>query len=340
MPKLSVIIPVYNAEKFLHKSIESVICQTFQDWELILVNDGSKDGSLAVCQEYAKNEPRIKLIDKQNEGAGPARNAGLEIAQGKYVTFIDADDWMDADAYQTLVDEMEKTDADALVFGMKTHVVDKNDSVVEMKEDDLTPIQIFEQSEFRKKWASMYYSFNMDSVCNKIFKLSIIKQNNLQFPPLRRMQDGVFNMFYYDNLTSFSSINKSFYNRKWNYVDTQRRKMPKNLLECALTYYKTAQDLLNKWGLSTRENKLIFLNKFVELLHVIEFVYAPTDDLTFAKIYKHIKSINSNEQVHQILKEYSVQKGKIRFKEKAMLYKWNLLLALITYKQFKKEDKV
>lgn len=336
MPKLSVIIPVYNAEKFLHKSIESVICQTFQDWELILVNDGSKDGSLAVCQEYAKNEPRIKLIDKQNEGAGPARNAGLEIAQGKYVTFIDADDWMDADAYQTLVDEMEKTDADSLVFGMKTHVVDKNDEIIEIKEDSVLPMQIAEKCEFREKWASTYTKINMDSTCNKIYKNAIIKENGLQFPPLRRMQDGVFNMYYYDCVNRFFTINKNFYNRKWNYVDVQRKKMPKNLLECATTYYKTSIKTLAKWGLATASNKQIFLDKFVELLHVLEFVYLPQSELSFTSVYNHVKSINSNAEVHQILKEYKKAKGKIRLKEKAMLNNWNLLLAFITYRQIKK----
>ncbi|MBQ8726180.1 MAG: glycosyltransferase family 2 protein [Clostridia bacterium] len=336
MPKLSIIIPVYNAEDFLYKSVDAVINQTFQDWELILVNDGSRDESLKKCQEYAEKESRIKIIDKQNEGAGPARNAGISVAQGEYVTFIDADDWMEVDAYKTLVDEMEKTDADLLLFGMKTHVVDKNDSIVEMKEDDVPIIQIVEQKEFRNKWTSFYEKVNMDSVCNKIFKSSIIKSNGLNFPPLRRMQDGVFNMYYAEHVHHFITLNKNFYNRKWNCIDTQRKKIPPHVLDCALAYYKTAQSLLEKWGLETAQNKRVFLEKIVELLHVFEFVFIPKEGLSFSSVYNHLKSINSNAEVHQILKEYKKAKGKIRLKEKAMLNNWNLLLAFITYRQIKK----
>lgn len=92
---ISIIIPVYNAERYLRQCIESVIAQTFKDWEAILVNDGSKDGSLAICQEYASKDSRIKVIDKPNGGPSSARNKGLDEAQGEYVYFMDADDWIE-----------------------------------------------------------------------------------------------------------------------------------------------------------------------------------------------------------------------------------------------------
>ena len=92
---ISIIIPVYNVERYLRQCIESVIAQTFEDWEVILVNDGSKDGSLAICQEYAARDNRIKMIDKPNGGPSSARNRGLDEARGEYVCFIDADDWIE-----------------------------------------------------------------------------------------------------------------------------------------------------------------------------------------------------------------------------------------------------
>ena len=93
--QFSIIIPVYNAERYLHQCIESVIAQTFKDWEMILVNDGSKDGSLAICQEYTSKDSRIRVIDKPNGGPSSARNRGLDEAQGEYVYFMDADDWIE-----------------------------------------------------------------------------------------------------------------------------------------------------------------------------------------------------------------------------------------------------
>lgn len=92
---ISIIIPVYNVERYLRQCIESVIAQTFEDWEAILVNDGSKDGSLAICQEYAAKDERIKVIEKPNGGPSSARNRGLDEARGEYVYFMDADDWVE-----------------------------------------------------------------------------------------------------------------------------------------------------------------------------------------------------------------------------------------------------
>ena len=103
MPAISIIIPVYNAERYLQQCIDSVIAQTFKDWEAILVNDGSKDGSLAICQEYASKDDRIKVIDKPNGGPSSARNRGLNEAQGKYVYFMDADDWIETKFFENFV---------------------------------------------------------------------------------------------------------------------------------------------------------------------------------------------------------------------------------------------
>ena len=100
---LSIIIPVYNAEKYLRRCIESVIAQTYGDWEMILVNDGSKDGSLAICQEYAAKDKRISVLDKPNGGPSSARNVGLEQSRGEYVYFMDADDWVETKFLENFV---------------------------------------------------------------------------------------------------------------------------------------------------------------------------------------------------------------------------------------------
>ena len=93
--KVSLVVPVYNAEKYLAKSIESMLSQSLKEMELILVNDGSKDNSLAICEEYAKKDSRITVINKKNEGACIARNTGIDIAKGKYIQLADADDYIE-----------------------------------------------------------------------------------------------------------------------------------------------------------------------------------------------------------------------------------------------------
>lgn len=113
--KVSVIIPVYNVEKYLEECIESVLKQTYKNLEIILVDDGSKDNSGNICDEYAKKDERIKVIHKTNGGLSDARNAGIDIAKGEYITFLDSDDFIEEDMYEFLVKNIEKANADISV---------------------------------------------------------------------------------------------------------------------------------------------------------------------------------------------------------------------------------
>ena len=119
MPKVSVIVPVYKAEKYLHRCIDSILAQSFTDWECILVDDGSPDGSGAICDQYAEEDARIRVIHKENGGVSLARNVGLEVAQGIYLTFVDSDDWIEKMCLETCVREMDDNRLDLLQFGYK-----------------------------------------------------------------------------------------------------------------------------------------------------------------------------------------------------------------------------
>lgn len=105
--KLSIIVPVYQAGKYLEKCIKSILDQTFTDFELILVDDGSNDGSEKICDDYAKKDARIKVIHQKNQGVSSARNAGMNCAEGDYIAFVDADDWIETDMFEQCMDAME-----------------------------------------------------------------------------------------------------------------------------------------------------------------------------------------------------------------------------------------
>ncbi len=105
--KISVIIPVYNCEKYLHKCVDSIINQTYAGFEIILVDDGATDKSPSICDEYSVHDERIKVIHKQNGGVSSARNAGLKFATGDYITFVDADDWLEIDAFEKMLHMVE-----------------------------------------------------------------------------------------------------------------------------------------------------------------------------------------------------------------------------------------
>ena len=120
MAKVSIIIPVYNTGNYLYKCVESVLNQTYKDIEIIIIDDGSKEETAQICDEIAKEDKRIRLIHKQNEGVSVARNIGLDMVTGDYVGFIDSDEWIDLDMFESLVCEMEEYDADIVMCDATT----------------------------------------------------------------------------------------------------------------------------------------------------------------------------------------------------------------------------
>ena len=114
-PVISVIIPVYNTEQYLLRCIDSVMAQTYQDFELLLIDDGSKDSSGTICDEYAEKDSRVRVFHKENGGVSSARNVGLDNARGEWITFVDADDWIESDMLELLLRKGEETGADIVM---------------------------------------------------------------------------------------------------------------------------------------------------------------------------------------------------------------------------------
>ena len=119
MPKFSVILPVYNVEKYLRECLESLVNQTLKDIEFICVNDGSTDSSLDILNEYAKKDSRFVIINQHNQGQGVARNNALAVAKGEYVAFVDPDDWVETNMFEELYLKFKETNVDVIQFNFK-----------------------------------------------------------------------------------------------------------------------------------------------------------------------------------------------------------------------------
>ena len=115
-PLISIIIPVYNGEKYLRPCIDSILNQTYQHWELLLIDDGSPDSSGAICDEYA-SDPRISVVHKENGGQASARNQGVAMAKGEYISFVDCDDWLETDMYESMLQTMQAQQAEIIICG-------------------------------------------------------------------------------------------------------------------------------------------------------------------------------------------------------------------------------
>ena len=335
MPKLSVIMPVYNTAKFLERSINSVLNQTFTDFELILVNDGSKDNSLEICREFEKKDNRIKVVDKENGGAGSARNAGLAVCSGEFVAFPDSDDWIDPDAYAFCIEKMEVEGLDLLVFGSLNTVYDNDGKVLSVAEGAIDDITVTSREECRERWAEFVRKYPLDGPSNKMYRGEIARRDDVTFPDIRRMQDGVFNMRYYDKISSVGFVKKYFYHFTQHPSDFQRRKMPAAFLDCAITYHKTAIDMLRSWGLKTKESEILLGEWFSETIEIAALEYLPADKPGFSGVRAHVKSICKNAYVHDFYVGYS-KLTKLSKKEKAFLHAWSLPLAYLAAKRNRK----
>lgn len=171
--KVSVIIPVYNVEKYLRRCLDSVVNQTYKDIEVILVNDGSPDNSKEICEEYVAKYSNIQLINQKNAGLGAARNTGLQYITGDAVTFVDSDDWIELDAIEYSVASMKKSDADIVVTKMirkKEYFSNEGTNGATIKEE------VLDQEQFAKK----YFKIDGNNIeyyaCAKLYKREIARE--------------------------------------------------------------------------------------------------------------------------------------------------------------------
>lgn len=199
-PIISIIVPVYKVEQFLPKCIESILSQTYSDWELLLIDDGSPDDSGRICDEYALKDPRIRVLHKENGGVSSARNLGLDNACGEYVTFVDSDDWLSNDSLQVCIDEIEKNNLEALQFGF-FYVTD----------DIEIP---------RVKTATMllngeqYIQADSFNVCvgGGIYKRDIIEEHQLRFPKeLKLAEDQFFVLSFFKHTHRIKYLDRAMY---------------------------------------------------------------------------------------------------------------------------------
>ncbi len=175
MPEISVVVPVYNVRDYLRKNIESILAQTFTDYELILVNDGSKDDSLSILREYEQKDPRITVIDKPNGGLSDARNAGMAIASGKYIQFIDSDDFVEPQLLEKCRQKLEETGADMVIFDIYQYFLATGKKEIIANTYDASGVYSIRTN------PEMIVSIQ-NCAWNKMYKLSLFKDNDIIYP--------------------------------------------------------------------------------------------------------------------------------------------------------------
>ena len=234
---ISVIVPIYKAEKYLHRCIDSILTQSYTDFELLLIDDGSPDNSGAICEEYALRDSRVRVFHKENGGVSSARNLGLDKAQGEWISFVDSDDWIDNNHLECLIIG-GITDNDFIFGGIKLCASSKSIKFVEKKYEYKSLIDFINCNK----------GYRLNSPCGHLYKRTILKNNGIRFDVgIRFGEDAIFNLRYLCFCNSVRTISSCGY----NYWD-----------------YDISNDAPSKYKLSIDEvyytlNKMLSLNKLL-----------------------------------------------------------------------------
>ena len=334
-PLVSIIMPVYNMGEHLRKSVPSVLNQTYQNIELILVDDGSKDNSLEVCRELAVKDNRIKVFHQDNQGSGPARNPGITNAAGQYAYFPDADDCMVPNAIESLIEKFEKYSCDMIVFGYKMIFSDGT----ERKFNDY-PNEVFTGSYVRQN----YDIFTGDkrrwevqgAPWNKIFSLDIIKSNNVEFPALRRNQDEVFVMRYVNSAEKIALIDEIFYIHYPNDMRLAFNKFPIDYFEIVSSLNGFRMEYIYSWNPENRQVLNDICSGFIQsTTKSMMLLFNPKWELSFKERYKRFKEISVRCVKEMPDKDYKSDSTMF----KLMKSKHYFLLYIVVYFALRKNKK-
>lgn len=215
--KVSVIVPIYNTEIYIEKCLNSLVNQTLQDIEIICVNDGSTDNSMITVRKFANKDPRIKIFEQENKKQGAARNAGMRIATGEYIGFVDSDDWVDLDFYEKLYNTAKNHNFD-IALGTNVRV---------KKNGNKKRLNITEEKEYTSIQDKFDVNVQWKNPCptNKIYRRDLFLKHNIQWPEGVYCEDRIFTLkavYYANGIVTVPNINYYYYSNPNSTVNNRR----------------------------------------------------------------------------------------------------------------------
>lgn len=305
MPLISIIVPVYNAEKVLYHCIDSILSQTFSDFELILVDDGSNDNSGKICDEYSEKDNRIQVIHKANGGVSTARNAGIEVAQGEYICFVDSDDYLENDYLSRLYSGYDD-DVDLVLCGYYEISEGKENSTVVFSDSDEDIIK-------RNDVLLLFQKVMISAPWCKLFKMKIVSENSIIFPADMSLgEDIIFNFTYLNYVNKIKVINKPLYNYISDNNSSLLRKYRKELLSEKKLLNERWYDIINKWHLDENSIAIYHNHVFWSYDIVLNNTFSEENKESFFKKLKFNRDILKSKEFKSAYSNYSGQVGFIQ----------------------------
>lgn len=315
-PKVSIIVPVYNTEKFLVQCIDSLTSQTLEEIEIIIVDDGSREECARLCDEIAGKDPRIKVIHKINEGPGLARNSGIEVANGEYIGFLDSDDYTKPMIYELLYSTALRYDADLVTSGVcyvggNTFSQSGDYSEKNFFEEDT----VFEGEDMKTFLLGVVGALPRESddsrygvsVCNKIFRRSTITEKKIEFLSDRKYmsEDTLFIVDFIKSAKKAVGIPGAFYCYRRNDVSISKS-YKSDRFEKFLIFISELEDHIKT--VLTREEYDLYLSRLTQgygrILCSQEILHAHDEKIKYRTLRARLAQICTNEKMAAVLKSY------------------------------------
>lgn len=331
---ISVIVPVYNVDKYLRECLDSLIVQTYKKLEIIVIDDGSTDCSGKICDEYAAKYNYIKVIHKENAGLGMARNTGLEHMTGEYVTFVDSDDYLEPDCIENLYIGLTENKVDMCKGGFQ-RFTGKNKVLYTIRYND----EFFEKGEARTELLPRMIGSRPDRqdsiemcVCGALYAVAPIKEHSLRFPSERELisEDLVFNIDYMQYANGACTISDVGYKYRMNPGSLSTQYRSERFQQSCYFFLKMKKHLLD---LKYDEITILRLHRvfFVYIRVCIKQETRKISKLSSKESIKNIRRICSDEVVINAIKAYPVRQ--LGFKQFCFLIfiknKWAFLLYIL-----------
>ena len=309
---ISILMPVYNSQEYLKNTVQDVINQSYGDWELILVDDGSKDNSKNICIELQKFDNRIRFINKENTGVSDTRNIALDNAKGKYIAFIDSDDSVHKDYLKILLSSIEKSNGQLAVCGFKERKISTNGQIEELSRV-FYPKEVIAIEDMKDLIMDFGNSGLLNPLWNKLYNREIIEENNIRFKEeVETGEDFIFNLQYFRKINNicFSKGELYYYIRRNNnsityqYID--------NMYEKGLEIHNLLEDLLKDMNFYNSKNKyILYGNHLMGVFSAFLNLFHKDCKLTLKQKKHYIKAIVNREYVSECAVNRKRDKGLI-----------------------------
>ena len=328
MELVSVIVPIYNVEKYIEKCLKSIINQSYRNLEILLINDGTTDNSMEIVKKYI-NDKRIKIINQKNQGVSEARNNGLKNATGNYIMFVDSDDWLDFNCIEKCLNFLKEYELEVVLFPRKNEYIQSS-----IKKEQFFKTTILENKlEVEKKILRRYFGLynnelkrclsieELNPVWGKLYKRKVIA--NVRFKDINIIgsEDCVFNMEVFFSVKKAGYIEEVFYHYRKSNVESITRSYKKDLYEQFKNMYKIMENYIKIKKLS-KDFEIALTNR--KIINIFSFIFnICSSNLKFKKKLKEIEKILNDDLYKELFKN---------FKFKYLNWKWYIFYKLCYYK--------